>query len=358
MPDDQLTRPWDSRAHRQPVANITPGQIVDSVLAVLAGASLEEAADRIGMQPVDLADAVEVYQAAGHAALQSQLASRAWYQTRIQFARWDSAEHIAATHLASGLDELQEAQLATAWWFIRKAPCWRLRVLPAPASRTDMKASVGTILDKLLAEGLIEQWWETIYEPESAAFGGPAAMELAHALFHADSRGILDYALRPTTASGSTIGRRELSILLCSALLRGAKLDWFEQGDVWHRVAQLRPLPREAPTWRLPELATGLRSLMGADTRPTGPLFAPDKPLAFAASWIATFDLAGRALGEAATSGSLTRGLRDILAHHVIFHWNRLGLSVRTQSILARAARDTVLNPMLPSHEGHPAGGK
>lgn len=40
----------------------------------------------------------------------------------------------------------------------------------------------------------------------------------------------------------------------------------------------------------------------------------------------------------------MTRGLRDIMAYHVIFHWNRLGLSVRMQSALASAAQAAVLN--------------
>ncbi|MGH3431095.1 MAG: thiopeptide-type bacteriocin biosynthesis protein, partial [Mycobacteriales bacterium] len=68
-------------------------------------------------------------------------------------------------------------------------------------------------------------------------------------------------------------------------------------------------------------------------------------PLAFAALWTAAFDEAGRALGNAARNGALARGLRDVLAHHVIFHWNRIGLADRTQAILARAARQAILNP-------------
>lgn len=262
MPDDQLTRSQDSRTVKQVIADSALHEIADGVLAVLAGVPLDDTAARIGMQPADLADAVEVYRAAGHAALYAQAADRTWYQTRIQFTDWSTAEHIAATHLAPRLNELQEAQIAAAWWFIRKAPCWRLRVLPTLVTSAGMAATVGAILDSLVAEGLVERWWETIYEPESAAFGGPTAMNLAHALFHADSRGILDYVLRPTAPAESTIGRRELSIMLCSALLRGAKQDWYEQGDVWHRVAQLRPLAPDLPTRQVPELARDLRRLM------------------------------------------------------------------------------------------------
>ncbi|MGH3865777.1 MAG: thiopeptide-type bacteriocin biosynthesis protein [Pseudonocardiaceae bacterium] len=126
---------------------------------------------------------------------------------------------------------------------------------------------------------------------------------------------------------------------MCSALLRGAGQDVYEQGDVWHRVAQLRPLPPEVPTEQLQKMTNGLRLLMTADLHPTGALFGPDGPLAHAASWMTAFDVAGRALGTAAADGTLERGVRDTLAHHVIFHWNRLGLADRTQAILAQAAR-------------------
>jgi hypothetical protein len=38
------------------------------------------------------------------------------------------------------------------------------------------------------------------------------------------------------------------------------------------------------------------------------------------------------------------RGTRDILAHHVIFHWNRIGLPYKTQSILAHAAKTVIFS--------------
>ncbi|MGH3828838.1 MAG: thiopeptide-type bacteriocin biosynthesis protein [Pseudonocardiaceae bacterium] len=314
----------------------------------LAGVPLDQAAAHLGMRPEDLADAVEVYRAAGYAALQAQ-DDQSWYQVRIQFTHWDTAERIAAAELAPRLRRLEDAEMVAAWWFIRKAPCWRLRLLPGPAgSAADMKASVTTVLDGLVKASLIERWWQTRYEPESAAFDGPAAMDVSHALFHADSRCILDHAPRPTAVNEATLGRRELSVLLCSALLRGAGQDYYEQGDVWHRVAQLRPLPPEMHTEQLRGMTNGLRLLINADLHPTGALFGPDGPLAYAANWLTAFDIAGRALGTAAADGTLERGVRDTLAHHVIFHWNRIGISARTQSILARAARETLFGPAAP----------
>jgi thiopeptide-type bacteriocin biosynthesis protein len=332
-------------------ASIPPHQAEQGVLAVLAGTPPRQVAADIGLQPADLADAVEVYQAAGRAALQAQAAHDGWHQVRVQFTDWDTAEHVAATRLGPHLQQAQHTGALGGWWFIRKAPCWRLRCRPGPAAAAaDMHTAVSVILDNLTATGMIDRWWQTIYEPELCAFGGPQAMDIAHTLFHADSLGILDYLRRwdPTAAGKHIIGRRELSVLLCTAMLRAAGQEWHEQGDVWHRVTQMRPLPSEISTYRLPNLSASLHRLMTVDIGPASTLFGTDGPLAFGAQWAEAFHTAGQGLGNAARDGTLRRGVRDILAHHVIFHWNRAGLPSRTQSILARAARDSVMNP--PSH--------
>ncbi len=324
---------------------IAAHQVATGVLAVLAGTPLHQAAVDIGLQPADLADAIEVYRAAGTAALHAQTSTRDWYQVRIQFPDWNTAERIAATHLGPQLQQAQNTGVLTGWWFIRKAPCWRLRCRPGPTTtRADVRAAMTSILHDLAAADLIDGWWESIYEPETLAFGGPPGMHFAHDLFHADSAVILDLLRRhqgaPTT---DAVGRRELSILLCTALFRGAGQEWHEQGDIWHRVTAMRPLPLDIPVHRIGDMTATLYGLITADTTPNGPLFGG--PLAFAAAWAAAFAAAGQALGTAARDGALDRGLRDTLAHHVIFHWNRLGLPARTQSVLARATRDTLMNP-------------
>lgn len=327
-------------------SHASPNAAVEGVLAVLAGAPLERTAERCGMAAADLADAVEVYQAAGEAALNAPSPDGRWYQVHIEFPDWAAAERTGADHLGPILHRLAPA--IGSWWFIRKAPCWRVRCRPAPgAALADTRVAVTEALDNLTAAGRVSRWWETVYEPEALAFGGPMGMEAAHALFAADSGAVLDYVRRQngTAETHPAIGRRELSILLCGALFHGAGQEWHEQGDVWHRAARLRPLPADVPTDRLRELTAGLRRLMTVDTGLRSPLLAADGQLAFAAPWAAAFATAGRALGRAAHDGILERGLRDILAHHVIFHWNRLGLPGRTQAILARAARDLVMNP-------------
>ncbi|MGW3351750.1 hypothetical protein ACWDA3_51375 [Nonomuraea rubra] len=64
---------------------------------------------------------------------------------------------------------------------------------------------------------------------------------------------------------------------------------------------------------------------------------------AFAGPWAASFRDAGKSLGEAAAAGYLDRGIRHVLTHLVIFHWNRLGLPATTQALLSHAARAALL---------------
>ncbi len=88
-------------------------------------------------------------------------------------------------------------------------------------------------------------------------------------------------------------------------------------------------------------MESGLRRLMTVDT---SNLVQDNGSLAFLADWAAVFENAGTELGELARNGTLRRGLRAVLAHHVIFAWNRVGLSHTTQSILANVAQAAVLD--------------
>jgi thiopeptide-type bacteriocin biosynthesis protein len=309
-----------------------PHQVAAGVLAVLAGAGLEATAADSDVDPADLADAVQVYQAAGFAALERR-ADKEWYQARVQFPDWSTAEAAVAAHLGPRLDQIQATGAVAGWWFLRKQPCWRLRLRGADT------AAVARVLDELAAAGVLTRWWPTVYEPETTAFGGPAGMHAAHDLFCADSRGVLDYARQRVLG----LGRRELSLLLINALQRAAGLDWFECGDVFDRVARLRPAPADADAGRVDELAMKIHTLLAVPARADSPLFAPDGPVAFAAPWLAGFETAGRQLGDAAAEGRLDRGVRAVLTHIVIFHWNRFGLSATAQGILAAAASAAIL---------------
>lgn len=320
MPADHLTTP-------------APGRLTEAVLAVLAGADLPSTAAACGLETAALTDAVHLYQAAGRAAL-DQLHEHDWYEVRVEFPDWKTAETAAASCLGPRLDQLQADGAVGGWWFLRKHPCWRVRLHGADTTTVDQA------LNDLAGTGAIVRWLPAVYESENLAFGGAAGMQAVHDLFCADSRGVLGYVRHPSPG----LGRRELSILLISGLLTAAGLDSFERGDVFDRVARLRPSPAPADSARIEQLAGDVRTLLSIPDLQGSTLFTPDGPVAHAAPWLADFVTGGRRIGEAAGSGRLERGLRAALAHIVIFHWNRVGLSATAQSILARTAT-TVLLP-------------
>ena len=185
--------------------------------------------------------------------------------------------------------------------------------------RTELCAA--DLLDRLAQNGQISNWTGGIYEPETEAFGGREGMNVAHELFCADSRSALAETGRP--------GGKERSILLISTLFRAAGLDPFEAGDVWAKLAALRPpiTPPAGPTRE--RSVSAMRRLMNTD--------AAQRPDA-EPEWVervAAFADTGHQLRNLATQGYLTRGLRAVLAHHVIFTFNRAGVPTVEQAAAA-----------------------
>ncbi|MBB5155956.1 thiopeptide-type bacteriocin biosynthesis protein [Saccharopolyspora phatthalungensis] len=311
-------------------ATATPAEIAQAVLAVLSGTPLDQVAAEKDIESADLADACQTYQQAGLAALEAH-AEHDWYQVSLELPTGDSVEHTMTAILAPRLQQLQDTGDITAWWFIRKTPGLRVRITPGNTA-----AAVEPVLDELVTSGALASWRRTRYEPEAMAFGGQPGMAIAHKLFSADSHHILAYLRQSQPA----IGRRELSILLCTAMFRGAGQEWFECGDIWHRVSQTRPKPADVASSA--ELATQLATLLTHDPRPAGPLFGNEGPLTAFAPWANAFHDAGCVLATAGNDGTLHRGIRSVLAHHVIFHWNRLGLTLPTQTILAHTAAGVI----------------
>lgn len=303
-----------------------------AVLAVLTGLSLADASQRYRMDPVVLSDAIAVYDQAGREALARHAAATDWWQTYLHFTDWRNADATFTTHV---LPILREA--ATDWWYTRKHPCWRLRIRVHPVDGA--KPTIGDGFDRLVSDGHLQRWWPGIYEPETPAFGGKTSMTAAHALFVTDSREIQQLRQRHDL----TVGPRELSVLLCTIMMRAARLEWYEQGDVWDRVitTEHRSAISDVPAEQLDARACEVRTLLLADS---DALLRCGGPLEPVAEWAAAFRSAGQALAHGIQDGSLDRGLRQVLSYHVIFHWNRLGVSMRGQSILAWAARAAILH--------------
>jgi thiopeptide-type bacteriocin biosynthesis protein len=258
-----------------------------------------------------------------------------WQQANITFIRPPDAEHLARARLAPALADAEHDGLIDSWWFIRKQQ-WRIRY-----QATDQAAADKVLRSLTAASARSEEWRLTtsIYEPETRAFGGHQGMQAAHALFHADSHHVLSGSRDPDD-------RAELPVLLLTAMMRAAGLEWFEQGDVWARVTERRTsadLPAPKPT---DAFTAALGRLLSADTRP---LRADSGSLHRAAEWFAAFERTGASLKHLNQDGLLTRGLRDLLAHHVIFTWNRHGLTTPVQAALARTAAQIIFGV----HDSH-----
>jgi thiopeptide-type bacteriocin biosynthesis protein len=262
-----------------------------------------------------------------------------WHQAHLRFNDPDQAETTAATHLGPALADAEDSGLLSAWFFTRKTPIWRIRYRTADDTAA---TAIRQRLDAMAEHGHISAWTAPIYEPESHAFGGTGAMDTAHRLFHADSRNILTYLARSTEDPHTPPGKqRELSILLGAILLRAAGQDWYEQGDVWARVAEHRKPDTDTPAGAMAAMEPAMRQLLTVDATP---LLAAGT-LAFAAAWAQAFATAGTELAHLAAQGHLSRGLRDVLAHHLLFAWNRLGLPHTTQVVQANTARTVVFGP-------------
>lgn len=334
MPPDQLTA--------------APDAAENAVRAVLAGLPIPDAARQHNMHPADLTDAVAVYDQAGCDALARHTAAVRWRQINLHFTNWTTAAPTFTAHVLPLLDQADAEGAIDGWWYTRKHPCWRLRLRTTAHNRRSLAPFLDG-LDHLADQGHLHRWWPGIYEPETAAFGGKTSMTAAHTLFITDSGEI-----QRTRQLRLALGPRELSVLLCTTMLCAAGLEWYEQGDVWHRVIthEHRNATADIPTEHLTARANEIRPLLLADS---AGLQHSGGPLAPVTGWIAAFQTTGQTLRRAARTGDLDRGLRHILSYHILFHWNRLGLTMRGQSILAWAAREAILGGGSARGHGEPS---
>lgn len=272
--------------------------------------------------------------------MSDQNTASGWRQVNLWCDDWEAAEHMAVTHLRPLLAEAEDNKANICWWFVRKDPSWRLRLRTSDGHGETAAALVDRVATALMDQGAIRRWTGVVYEPEVHAFGGVEAMAVAHDLFSADSRHLLTHL-----AQAQTDHRRELGVLLGTRLLHAAGQDWYEQGDIWEQVAAHRTgehrLGEPSPT-----TVAAVRRLLtaAADT--------DDSPLRSVPAWPMAFQHAGRGLADLAQRGTLTRGLRAVLAHHLLFTFNRLGVPAEHQALLAATAGQVIFqNEHASGHE-------
>lgn len=297
-----------------------------AILAYLGGGDLDTAARTAALSIDHLGRAADRYRAAGLATLTPTVG---WAQVNVEFTNYAEAEGL----FREGLWYTMQGQ---SWWFVRKTPCWRLRYPSTHGVPDGLRAA----LEEMTQGGWLRRWDETIYEPETATFGGPEGIEAVHELHCADAAGLFAYLDAAAASTYDGPGRSVASLMILSHLMRAAGLEWTEQGDVWACVESQRP-PAPITAERVAALAANAREPLAADL---AALIENDPRFTGLSTWAAGMQSAGNRLVGLHRDGRLQTGLREILARAVIFCWNRAGFTAEQQAVWARAARLAILD--------------
>jgi thiopeptide-type bacteriocin biosynthesis protein len=224
---------------------------------------------------------------------------------------------------------LLHGRAATDLFFVHTPAGLRLRCLASQPNTADVAWQAA--LAEARGRGWLAAWRPAPFEPSLQGFGGPEAMAAAHRVFTADSLAWLGYharAARPVP----TVARWSASLLMIRALTDGLGLTARESDDLWDRIGRstrrLQAFDPADPATR--RLATALRA--GWDEPGT----LRDRLDPQQADLVATYE---SAVGPAAAAwrDAAHPGWRHGVALAVLFHWNRAGMPVSHQRLLATA---------------------
>ncbi|QEU96569.1 thiopeptide-type bacteriocin biosynthesis protein [Streptomyces kanamyceticus] len=272
----------------------------------------------------------------------------AWLHFGVAPARRGQRELYAELHDLSR--ELLADGRAQEFFFLHKHPGLRVRWQTARPHRPDVE---GLLRQRLVAwqqEGLIEAWHAGVYEPEEYLFGGPVSMRSVHRVFTADSLAWLGFHSEPHDGPA---GRKDagvrpawaMSLLMVRALLDALEVLGWEDLDVWDRLrrqtgrryaADLRAAGTAGPAAQVGRIEAALRAAW-ADLESLAAAL-PEAVRRHAEEFRVSVALAGeRWLRSYFTAGDALIGPREAAAFAIVFHWNRAGLSVLRQALIAEA---------------------
>jgi thiopeptide-type bacteriocin biosynthesis protein len=105
-----------------------------------------------------------------------------------------TADLVLRDAVAPLVSRAMESGAADRWFFVRYADPQnhlRIRFGGEPARLSEIIGLLPELLDPLLREGRITRWQLDTYEREVERYGGPAGIDIAEGIFHADSEAVL-----------------------------------------------------------------------------------------------------------------------------------------------------------------------
>lgn len=235
-----------------------------------------------------------------------------------------SAAHALFARLNPEIAKWRSEQLIKHFFFVRKPPDVRLRLLVRPLHQAVI-ASFEEHLVRLTLDGFVEAHFKSVYEPETRQFGGPQAMELVHEYFDADTA--LWMGLDQLEGDGKrTIQEDRLVTAVQNDLFLRVLPCPYEVWDAWCNLASL--LPDSADSGTEDNTVLLLDSLVGS---------VSEGEKGIVKGYISANQRLAEGLIRTWTSGALRFGLRAVLPFVTMFHFNRHGLNAASQTAIAKA---------------------
>jgi thiopeptide-type bacteriocin biosynthesis protein len=201
----------------------------------------------------------------------------------------------------------------TNFFFTRRPPGIQIRFETTPDRSGALETELYARLNAL--RPMVELVVPGVYEPEERLFGGPSSMPYVHRLFTLDSRAWLAFH-----RSSPGIPAWVFSLVLLRHLVEGIG----EDTNLWNRIAR--------QTGRAEGKSASVRAAWSNPTQLEASL--PRPVAALATEWGAWLRAAGR---DWLTGHFGDKDATEALAYWTLTHWNRGGIPVPTQAVLATA---------------------
>ena len=245
-----------------------------------------------------------------------------WLEIRCSlFPHPTERRHVAWSALGEALDRWRAERRFRSCFFVRKPPGLRLRF-----AGDDLPGRLEPVLLPWLVESErrndLRGFRVTLYEPETARFGGAVGMAIAHEAFDDDSRDAICFETL-FLDDRQRLPRSLFSVAACSDLFRRTLEDRAEIWDVWQRLRRALPTPQRDLSGCVvprPELQA---VVLGSDPVPNS---LSEQTRSLLEQRFRDNQRTASAIVAARDAGRLHVGVREWLTACTVFHWNRLGL--------------------------------